>query len=109
MLEKDKKIIFAKQYLKIMTLENEITLADLKIVKTVLKKLSNQWAKKLAEKMFPDETEERGLDKVYSIIAGGQGRDQETRSRFIKFADEIKAEFEALQTDALSTLKSIKS
>lgn len=109
MLEKNKKCIFVKQYRKNMTLENEIKLADLKIVKTILKKLTNQWAKKLAEKMFPEETEERGVDKVYSIIAGGQGRDQETRIRFIKCAYELKSELEAEQSGAISALKNIKS
>ncbi len=92
-----------------MTLENEITKEDLKTVKASLKKLSNQWAPMMAAKLFPEETPEKGLDKVYSIIAGNQGRDQETRSSFIKFAEEIKDQLIKKQTDALTILKNIQA
>ncbi len=91
-----------------MTLENkQITLDDIKLVRDVLKQLSGGWAKKLAAKMFPAEEEEKALDKIYNIISGSSGRDQESRAFFINSANELKGELEQEQQTALNNLKTM--
>lgn len=85
----------------------EITLTNIKQVKAVLKKLSNGWVKLLAAKMFPGEPEEKASDKIYNIVNGVSGRDQETRILFINKANELKGELEAEQQGAINTLNNI--
>lgn len=85
---------------------NEITKQHIHNVRDALKALTNGWAKKLAAKMFPEETEEKGLDKVYNIISGSS-RDQEIRRQFVTAAGELKTELELEQKTALQKVKEI--
>lgn len=85
----------------------EISKEDLKNVVAVLKKLSNGWARSMAKKLYPNESEDVAVDKIYNIINARYGKDQLTRINFINAAQQLKEELEQGKNAALNTLKNI--
>ena len=89
-------------------LVNEITLQDIKDVQKVLKKLCKNWVALLAAAMYPGEDENSAKDKIYNLISGNSGRDQDTRSIFIFHANELKNKIQNKVDTAINSIQEIK-